>query len=79
MAGDKVLDWCRTEPIPKGLKDSARGFQPRIPTKKTIRPEGVVNVGVRNQVPNIIWGTDDLPPLQGEVMILDLTEVKTPG
>jgi hypothetical protein len=35
MAGDKVLDWCRTEPIPKGLKDSARG---QIPIKKDDPP-----------------------------------------
>ena len=42
MAGHKVLDWCRTEPIPKGLKDSARGFNPGYRSEKTIRPEGAV-------------------------------------
>jgi hypothetical protein len=55
------------------------GFNPGRRPEKTIRPEGRQNVGLRNQLPNIIWGTDDLPPLQGEFMMLDLPGVKTPG
>ena len=58
---------------PADVCQGARGSTPGTDPKRLFAMKGRQNVGVRNQVPNIIWGTDDLPPLQGEFMMLDLT------
>jgi hypothetical protein len=64
--------------IPKGLKDSAWGFNPRCRRKKRPALKGRQSRRCESRSQTSLE-THDLPRFQGRLMILDLSWVKTPG
>jgi hypothetical protein len=67
--------------VPKGPKDSARGFNPWCRSKKTPRPKGAVElapeIGKTIGKPSVYHNS--LPPLQGGSFPGHVPGVKTPG
>ena len=51
--------------VPKGRKDSAWGFNPRLSVPKVAPPERVVESGFTDRAIKQSLGTHHLPPLQG--------------
>jgi hypothetical protein len=65
------------EPIGKGLKDSARGFNPGLSILKKFRPEGAAGWDVARQNFGTHSETNCLPPFQGDFIIWFVPGVKT--
>ena len=67
-----------SEFVPKGLEDSARGFNPGLPTQ-----QGPALKGRQMLLPVFAsmneTGIAFLPPLQGGAVLLSVPGVKTPG